>query len=299
MDKTKAMAVFSAVANAGSFSAAARVLGMSAPMVTRSVAQLEELLGVQLFVRTTRHVRLTESGERYLQDVADILQHIQIAEDGLRGLVGVLKGEVRVTAPVLFGQQYVVPVITDFLEQHPQTRVTTLFLDRNVDLLHEGIDVAIRIGQLGDASFRAAEVGEVRTVICVAPAYLERFGRPRNLDALESHQIITSQAAGAVARWQLNVGGKSRTWRFNARLITNTNDAAIAACEQGFGITQVLSYQVADQLAGGNLLELFPRSARRLPINVVHHEAPGSSGRVRAMVDALKSGLGADTRLHP
>ncbi|MES1988975.1 MAG: LysR family transcriptional regulator, partial [Pseudomonadota bacterium] len=172
MDRLNSMAIFIAVAEEEGFAGAARLLNISPPAVTRAVAALEDHLGVKLFNRTTRFVRLTEAGQRYFEDARRIIAAADEADEAATGINAEPKGHLVVTAPVLFGRLYVMPGISDYLQRYKDTEVTALFLDRIVNLLEEGVDVGIRIGELPDSSYKALRAGQVRRVLCASPAYL-------------------------------------------------------------------------------------------------------------------------------
>lgn len=192
MDRWQAMRIFVRVAETGSFAETARLMNMSAPAVTRSVAALEELISARLFVRTTRSVKLTEPGERYLDDCRRILSDILEAEASAAGSYAVPTGTLSVTSSLLFGQMYVLPVITAYLDAHPAMCGRTLFVDRPVNIVEEGIDVAIRIGHLPDSGFAAVKVGTVRRVVCGSPGYFERHGVPLTPADLKQHRVVAS-----------------------------------------------------------------------------------------------------------
>ena len=200
------MNVFVAVAEEEGFAAAARRLRMSPPAVTRAVAALEERLGVKLFKRTTRHVRTTEAGQRYFEDARRILAEADAADEAAAGINAEPRGRLAVTAPVLFGRMFVMPGIVDYLSRYPDTEVSAVFLDRVVNLLEEGVDVGVRIGELADSSMRALLVGSVRLVLCASPKYLQRRGAPRAPQALLEHSIIASSAGSGALDWRLAPG---------------------------------------------------------------------------------------------
>lgn len=299
MDRFHGMTVFVAVADEESFAAGARRLRMSPPAVTRAVGALESRLGVRLLARTTRHVRTTEAGKRYLEDARRILGDLQAADEAAAGINAVPSGSLSVTAPVLFGRLFVLPGIVDYLERHPATRVSAVFLDRVVNLLEEGLDVGVRIGALPDSSLRAVRAGAVRTVVCGSPAYLRKRGVPRRPEALLDHPVVTAAGGSGRPGWQFEERGKTRSLRVRSRLTVTTNDSAIAAAEQGFGLTRVLSYQVAPQLQAGSLrvvLEKFEPPPS--PIHVIHREGRLQSAKVRSFVDLMVSRLRSDATLQ-
>jgi DNA-binding transcriptional LysR family regulator len=299
MDRFAEMGVFAAVAELGSFAEAGRRLGLSPPAVTRAVAALEARLGVRLLARTTRSVRATEAGVRFLADCRRILAEVAEAEEGASGASGAVRGEAVLTAPVMLGRLAVAPLLPAFLDRHPEAAVRTLFVDRVVDLIEEGVDVGVRIAALGDASMIAVRVGEVRRLVAASPAYLAAAGTPRRPEDLAGHRIVVASSVASAREWSLPDGrGGRRTARIAPRLVANDPDTAIAAALSGFGIVRVPDYQVADALADGRLVELFPDAPEPpTPVHVVHHEGRRTSAKVRALVDHLVVGLRADPRL--
>lgn len=293
MDRFHLMSVFVAVAEEEGFAAGARRLGISPPAVTRAVAALEDRLGVKLLERTTRHVRVTEVGGRYLEDARRILAEVALVDEAAAGTNAEPRGHLAVTAPVLFGRLFVMPGIVDYLARYPQTTVSAVFLDRVVNLLDEGVDVGIRIGDLPDSRIRALRVGSVRLVLCAAPAYLARHGRPRAPDDLSTHALIASSAS-PLRDWRFG----DRRLRLRPRLTVTTNDAAIEAAVRGVGIARLLSYQVAPQLTGGELmtvLDAYEPPAR--PIHIVHREGRHASAKARAFIDLMAQRLRAERAL--
>jgi len=299
MDRLQRMAVFVAVAEEESFSAAARRLGMSPPAVTRAITALEGRLGVRLLNRTTRFVRATEAGRRYLDDARRILAEVDEADDVAAGIHGEPRGHLGITAPVLFGKMFVMPGIVEFLQRHPGIQVSALFLDRVVNLLEEGLDVAIRIGDLPDSSMNALRVAHVRRVVCAAPAYLARHGTPRKPEDLSKHRVVATSAVSATTEWKFVRGGKSCSVRVKPRLTVSTNDAALEAAREGLGVTRLLSYQVATLLATDELkIVLAEFEPPHLPIHVVHREGRHGSAKTRAFVDLMARRLREDAALH-
>jgi DNA-binding transcriptional LysR family regulator len=288
MDRFQEMSVFVAVADARGFAAGARRLRMSPPSVTRAIATLEKRLGVQLLHRTTRHVRTTEAGERYLEDARRILADADAADEAAAGINTQPRGRVTVTAPVLFGRMFVTPAIVEYLARYPGAEVSGVFLDRVVNLLEEGIDVGIRIGPLPDSNLRAVRVGSVRVVLCASNEYLKRRDVPRTPKDLLKHSLIASRAGGSSLDWRFD----GRLLRIQPRLSVTTNDAAIEAALQGFGITRLLSYQVAREVESGELkLILEKYQPPPLPIHIVHQEGRHASAKVRTFVDMMAERL--------
>jgi DNA-binding transcriptional LysR family regulator len=295
VDRFHLMSVFVAVAEEQGFAAAARRLYLSPPAVTRAVASLEEQLSVKLLNRTTRYVRATEAGQRYLEDSRRILAEVNAADEAAAGINAEPRGHLSVTAPVMFGRMFVMPGIVEYLESYPGTEVSAIFLDRIVSMLEEGIDVGIRIGELPDSSLRALRVGSVRLVLCASPDYLESHSLPRQPKDLLDHSIIASSAGSGVVDWRF----ESASLRIQPRLTVTTNDAAIEAAREGFGITRLLSYQVAPQLATGELkIVLSEFEPPALPIHIVHREGRYASARIRAFVDLIAKRLRAVKALN-
>jgi DNA-binding transcriptional LysR family regulator len=299
MDRFQAMRVFVGVAEAGGFAGAARRLAMSPPAVTRAVAFLEEMIGARLLTRTTRSVALTEPGQRYLEDCRRILGEIQAAEASAAGSYGTPTGTLVVTAPVLFGQIYGLPLLTEFLTRHPAVTGRVLLLDRVVHLVNEGIDVAIRIGALPDSDLSAIRVGEVRRVACGAPGYFARHGTPEIPADLTRHTLIATTSAWTSLDWRF--GRESRTTvTVHPRLFCNTNEAGIAATIAGWGVTRVLSYQIAEAVQDGRLVTVLDDYEEPpLPIHIVHPEGRHVSAKVRAFVDFAVERLRGDPRINP
>ena len=292
LDQVQLMSVFVAVAEEQGFAAASRRLNMSPPTVTRAIATLEERLSVKLFNRTTRYVRVTDAGMRYLDDVKRILDDIALANEAARGVNASPQGSISVTAPVLFGQQYVLPSVLEYLNTHPKTNVNTVFLDRIVNLLEEGYDVGVRIGELSDSSMRAKKVGSVRLALVASPDYLQKNGIPQHYSQLNEHSLIEVQAGSLNPDWKFVENGKLISQAIKSRLKVSTNQAAINAAVAGFGITRVISYQVADELVSNKLkFVLEPFEQRPLPVNIVHREDRLSSTKVRSFIDLLANNL--------
>lgn len=300
MDRLLLMTVFVAVAEEESFAGGGRRLSMSPPAVSRAIAALEDRLGVKLLERTTRHVRVTAVGQRYLEDARRIITECDEADEAAAGINAAPRGLLTVTAPVLFGRRFVTPAIVRYLAQHPETEVSALFIDRVVNLVEEGMDVAVRIGPLPDSSLRAIRVGEVRRVLCASPDYLARHGTPASPAGLHDHTLIAATSLTPGPEWHFGRDGRQTSVRLRPRLTVSSNDAAIAAAVEGFGITRVLSYQVADEVARGALRILLPEDEiAPLPVHLLHRETRHGSARVRAFIDLAVAMLRADPALNP
>ncbi|WP_437956174.1 LysR family transcriptional regulator [Sorangium sp. So ce119] len=298
MDRLDTLRVFIAVAEEEGFAPAARRLSMSPPAVTRAIAALEERIGTRLLHRTTRIVRLTEAGARFLTDCKRILGEIEEAEASAAGSHAELRGQIGVTAPVMFGRMFVAPVVFDFLARHPRVSARTLLVDRVVDMLDEGLDVAVRIAHLPDSSLTAIRVGSVRLVVCASPDYLAARGAPETPADLTQLDTIGFSQAAWPAEWSFSSGARVQKVLPPSQLLVNTADVAIAAAVAGRGLARVLSYQVGPELRAGRLRIVLPAfEPPPVPVHVVHPEGPRAAARVRAFVDFLVERLRSETWL--
>ncbi|MGR8999744.1 MAG: LysR family transcriptional regulator [Gammaproteobacteria bacterium] len=299
MDRLHLMTVFVAVAEEESFAGGARRLGMSPPAVTRAIAALEDRLGVKLLTRTTRYVRVTDAGNRYLDDARRIIAELDEADEAAAGINAEPRGHLAVTAPVLFGRIFVIPGIVDYLQRYPDMEVSAVFLDRVVNLLEEGFDVGVRIGELPDSSMRAIRVGQIRRILCASTDYLEKHGIPNNPAELSGHSIIAAAGVSPTNDWKFSQGLKLFSVRVKPKLTVSSNDAAIEAACQGLGITRLMSYQVAPHLASGQLkIILSDFEPVTLPIHVLHREGRYASAKVRSFVDLIATRLREELSLN-
>jgi DNA-binding transcriptional LysR family regulator len=298
MDKFNLISIFLAVVDTNGFAGAARKLNISPPAVTRAINELENQLGVRLLTRTTRVVRVTEAGARYVEDCRRILAELAEADESVTGLHASPRGRLTLTAPVMFGARYVTPIVTEYLERYPEVSATCLFLDRVVNMLDEGVDVAIRIGELPDSSMQAIRVGRVRRVICASPSYLKKHGTPKKPSDLTRHNVISASSVTPAPEWRLARDGVQHVVKLHPRISTSTNDSAVAAAMDGFGLTRLLSYQVADQLREKQLKTVLnDYEPAELPVHVVHREGRNASQKVRAFLDLAIERLRADPAL--
>jgi DNA-binding transcriptional LysR family regulator len=277
------MRIFVKVAETESFSEAARQLHMSPPAVTRAVAALEDAIGARLLVRTTRSVKMTESGHQYLDDCRRILAQITEAEASAAGSYATPSGTLTITAAALFGHMHVLPVVHEFLRTHPSVNARTLFVDRPVNLVEEGVDVAVRIGHLPDSGYTAIRVGTVRRVVCGAPSYFKAHGTPAVPADLRAHRIAASTGAWVSPEWRFAGDHKVtvQTW-----LQSNTNEAVIATAIAGMALARVPEYQIASALRDGRLvIVLADHEEPPLPIHVVYPAGRHAPAKVRAFVD--------------
>lgn len=290
MDRLDAMAAFVTAVDEGSLAAAARRLGYSPAAVTRAIASLEDRLGAQLLHRTTRALRLTSLGETYLTTCRQVLDELQRAERGAAADQDTPRGLLTLTAPVLFGRLRVRPVLDRFLDANPAVQARLVLLDRVVNLIDEGIDVAVRLAHLPDSSQVATQLGEVRRVLCASPAYLERHGVPQTPSELSSHACILSNEAAAEP-WSFahEAAGRRRALQMaviHPRLIVNAAAAAIDSVLDGHGITRVMSYQVAaDVVAGRLVLLLTAYEPPPIPVHFVMQADRSMTAKLRAFID--------------
>jgi DNA-binding transcriptional LysR family regulator len=296
MNRLDAMSIFIAVADAGSLTAAARGLGMPLATVSRKVAELESHLNTRLLHRTTRQLSLTEAGSSYVAACRRILEDIGEAERAATGENAAPKGELVVTAPVVFGRLHVVPVIAEFLAHYPEINISLMLTDRVVHLMEEHGDVALRIGDLPDSSLMATQVGKVRRVVCASPSYLSNRGIPTTPDDLVGHDCITFEVLESKRAWVFGSGRAQVSVPVRARLAVNTAEAAIAASALGVGLIRVLSYQVEDAVRGDALrvvLESF--ESEPLPVSLVHKGQTPLPLKLRAFLDFVAPRLRIST----
>lgn len=298
MARLQAMQVFAKVAETGSFAEAARQLHMSPPAVTRAVASLEDLIGTRLLIRTTRSVKLTEAGGRYFEDCRRILAEISEAEAAAAGSYATPTGMLSITASVVFGEIYILPILMEFLDLYPAVTARALFLDRVTNIVDEGIDIAIRIGHLPDSSFAAVRVGTVRRVVCGSRAYFEAHGMPRSPADLANHRIIAATSAFSALDWRFDKDEKTAV-TVSPRLYCSTYEGVVAAAMQGWGLARPLSYQIGPALLAGDLLTvLSDHEPEPLPIHIIHPEGRRASAKVRAFVDFAADRLRANTLIN-
>ncbi|NGZ83138.1 LysR family transcriptional regulator [Duganella aceris] len=286
MDRLESMSILLAVVDAGSLSAAARRLAMPLPTVSRKVAELEAHLNTRLLHRTTRQLSLTEAGASYVASCRRILEEIGEAERIVTGEYATPKGELVVTAPVLFGRLHILPVVAEFLAAYPQIDVRLVFTDRVVHLMDEQIDVAVRIGELPDSSMMATGVGAVRRVVCGSPAYLAAHGVPARPQDLAAHDCISFEVLESKRAWVFGSGKAELSVPVRSRVAVNMSEAAIAAAILGVGLVRVLSYQVADAVRErklGVVLEAFESAP--LPVSLVHKGQAPLPLKLRAFLD--------------
>ncbi len=286
MNRLESMSVLIAAVDAGSLSAAARQLGMPLATLSRKVAELEAHLNTRLLHRTTRQLSLTEAGSSYVAACRRILEEIGEAERAATGEYAAPRGELAVTAPIVFGRLHVVPVIAEFLAHYPEIDINLVLTDRVVHMMEEHVDVAVRIGELPDSALVATKVGTVRRVVCGSPDYLAKQGVPKRPQDLAAHECISFEVLASKRAWVFGSGKTERTVPIHSRFAVNTAEAAIAAAILGVGLTRVLSYQVEDALREGLLhVVLEPFESAPLPVSLVHKEQAPVPLKLRAFLD--------------
>ena len=286
MDRFDAISAFVTVADHKGFAPAARKLGLSTSAITRHVSALEERLGVRLLNRTTRAVSLTDAGHRFLERSRRILSDLDEAEQMAESERGEPMGRFVLSAPQVFGRLHVAPLICEFMNLHRKLRAELLLSDRMVNLVEDGVDVAIRIGHLADSSDIARKVGAVRRVLVASPAYLSAAGIPALPEALTDHRLISFTALTAPHLWHFQRQGEAIEIEANPSYVSNSADAAIWHAMQGGGITMALSYQVADHLQDGRLTLVLPEfEPAPYPVQFVYPSSRLLSLKVRAFLE--------------
>jgi DNA-binding transcriptional LysR family regulator len=287
MDRLDAMSVFAAIVDEGSLSAAGRQLNVPLATVSRKLADLETHLKTRLITRSTRKLVLTDAGRDYLHACRQILEQVDEAERAASGAYAKVKGQLVVAAPIVFGRLHVVPVAAAFLELHPEVDLQLRLGDRNVNLIEEHVDLALRIGTLPDSSMVATQLATIRRVVCASPAYLERFGTPLSLDDLAAHRCVTFDGLEAASAWTFDTpDGPRRQVPVHSRMTVSTADAAIEAAVVGLGLTRVLSYQVAEALHDGRLVRvLVDEEPPAVPASLIYPGQGRLPMKTRAFID--------------
>jgi DNA-binding transcriptional LysR family regulator len=285
MDRIDAMQAFVAVADLKGFAPAARKLGLSPPAVTRLIAALEDRLGARLLQRTTRSVTLTDAGTRYLERARRILADVEEAEAAAEGERTRPTGRLAVSAPLGFGRLHVSPIMSAYLQRYPEVTGELRLTDRMVNLVEDGIDLAVRIGHLADSSLVARHVGEMRRIVVASAAYLKARGEPKTPAAITSHTTIQF---GASPDWRFVEDGREIRLACAPRFVTNSADAAIQYAGQGGGLTRVMAYQAAEALKAGRLKIVLAKFEQPpLPIHLVYPTSRLLSAKVRTFIDLV------------
>ena len=288
MDRIDAMQAFVAVADLEGFAPAARKLGLSPSGVTRLIAALEQRLGARLLQRTTRKVALTDVGARYLERARAILADVEEAEAAAEGERTKPSGRLVVSAPVGFGRLHVSPVMSAYLKRYPEVSGDLRLQDRVVNLVEDGIDVAVRIGELADSTLVARHVGEMRRIVVGSPAYLKRRGEPKTPAEIATHETIQFGATAGLADWRFVEDGGEVRAAIAPRFVTNSADAAIQHAEAGGGLTRVLAYQAAEAIKAGRVkIVLAKFELPAMPIHLVYPTSRLLSAKVRTFIDLV------------
>lgn len=299
MDKLREMEVFVAIVDQGSFTAASEKLNLSAAAVSRAVHSLEARLGAHLLARTTRSVRATDAGMAYLETCRQVLDAITDVESNLAADPDNPVGTLTISAPVLFGQRFIAPLVNAYALRYPEVSVNAVYLDRPTRLLEEGVDVAIRIGHLGDSSAFAVKLGAVRRQTFASPAYLSERGEPTHPRDLLAHDCVSFTGVSQPHEWLFYENALRLPVRIQPRMVVNLAPAAISAAMQGVGITQLLSYQAAPEVSAGDLAPILrgyePDST---PVSLLHMERRGKSGKIRSFVEFVTETLRKNTYLQ-
>ncbi len=292
VDKLAAMATFVRIVEKGSLTAAAATLETSLPSVVRTLAALERELGVRLLNRTTRRLHLTDEGAQYLERCRTILGAVHESEAAFTRARAEPQGRLAVTASVLFGRRYIGPIVSQFVRRNPKVSAELLFVDRVVNLVEEGIDVAARIGPLPDSSLVAVPVGKVRRVICASPEYLRRRGLPRTPQEVRDHAFVRHTGLAPRPEWSFRDGRRVVSVPLNGAITCNDIDSSLEACLAGLGLGLFLSYQTAPYRNEKRLryvLEEFETEPS--PVHIVYPQSRLVSGKVRHFVDECVSTL--------
>lgn len=286
MDRLLAMTRFTRIVERGSLTAAATDCDTSLPSMVRTLSALERHVGVSLLSRTTRRIRLTDEGRQYYERCKAILEQVQQAEAALASRAVAPSGRLAVSASVMFGRRYIALMLAQFLARHRGVSVELLFVDRLVNLVDEGVDVAVRIGPLADSSLIAVPVGLVRRVVCGSPKYLREHGAPRAPEELRRHRLVRFTGLAPRSDWLFRAGSRRLCVPIDAAYVCNQADSAIQACINGNGLGAFLSYMVAPARRARQLryvLEEF--EVEPLPVHVVYPRSRALSAKVRAFVD--------------
>jgi DNA-binding transcriptional LysR family regulator len=286
MDRLESMATLLAAVEAGSLSGASRKLGMPLATVSRKVSELETHLRVRLLNRSSRRLTLTDAGRSYVAACKRILEDIGAAERAAAGEYSAPRGELIMTAPIVFGRLHVLPVVIAFLEAYPEIDVRLALADRVINLLEDHVDLALRIGELPDSSLVATRLGAIRRVVCASPRYFAERGTPKIPGDLAGHDCITFGGLTSAQEWIFTVGKSAKPVAVHSRLVVNTAEAAVDAAVASIGITRVLSYQAAAALRAGALtLALRAFEPAPSPVSLVHAGQPLLPLKLRAFLD--------------
>ncbi|MGE0055323.1 MAG: LysR substrate-binding domain-containing protein [Hyphomicrobium sp.] len=286
MDRFESMSAFVAVVEAEGFSAAARKLGMPLATVSRKVSELEEMLRVSLINRSTRRITLTDSGQSFYEACRRVLDDLGEAERAASGEFRAPRGDLTVTAPIVFGRLHIVPIVVEFLKAYPDINVRLVLADRIVNVVEEQVDLAVRISELPDSSLVAVGVGEIRSVVSASPDYLNQYGVPRHPQDLVNHDCVTRSTFATPDAWPFRVGKGMKPFPVRQRLVVTTAEAAIDAAIAGAGLTRALCYQVCDAEKTGALVRVLSDfEPEPSPLSLVYGNSRKIPAKLRAFID--------------
>jgi DNA-binding transcriptional LysR family regulator len=286
MDRLESMTTLIAAVEGGSLSAASRALKMPLATVSRKVSELEAHLKIRLVNRTSRRLTLTDAGRAYVAACKRILENIDEAERAAAGEYAAPRGDLVITAPVAFGRLHVLPLVIGFLKAYPDIDARLVLADRVFNLHEEGVDLAVRIGELPDSNLIATRAGGIRRIVCASPAFCRRHGTPKNPADLSRYSCITFDGLMSQREWKFVVNGKSSAIPIRSRLIVNNAEAAVDAAIASVGITRVLSYQAAAALRAGKLLRVLREfEPAASPVNLVYAGQGRLPIKLRAFID--------------
>jgi DNA-binding transcriptional LysR family regulator len=285
MDRLDELSIFVGILDTGSLVSASRRLRLSPPAVTRALSSLEDRMGLRLIERTTRRLAPTEAGGALAERARALLADYDKLLAG--AAQAPIRGVLRITAPVQFGRRHVAPIVSAFLNEYPDVRVELTLNDHNLDLIEQGLDVAVRIGPLDDSSLVARQVGSVSRVVVASPEYLARRGVPQTPQDLVNHDTIFGMARSSAREWRFGPSQRSSTVRLSPRLLVDDVETQLQAVEAGRGITRVLSYQVRDEVASGTLVRLLKDfEPEPVPVHLVTSSRTHMAPKVRAFLDS-------------
>lgn len=300
MDRFESMSAFVSVVEAGSFSAASRKLGMPLATISRKVSELEDQLRVQLLIRSTRHIALTEPGQQFFETSRRLIDELGEAERLATGEYRAPKGGLVVGAPIVFGRLYLTPIIVAFLKAYPDVDIELRLSDSVAHLLEDHVDVGLRIGELPDSGIMAVRAGEVRHVVCASPAYLKEQGTPAQPRELADYDCVTFLALQGANEWSFKTGKRTEKVPVHSRLAVTTAEAAADAAIAGAGITRLLCYQVSKPIKDGKLrLLLRDYEPAPLPVHLVYPSGRLVPQKLRAFLDFVLPRLKAKLVFDP
>jgi len=286
MDRFASMATFAAVVEAGSFSAASRKLAVPLATISRKVSDLEDLLGISLINRATRKISLTDVGRSYYESCRRLLDELGEMERAATGEYQTPRGELVVTAPIVFGRMHLTPVVVDFLKAYPEVQMRLQLEDRVINLNDEPIDLAMRISDLPDSSQMAVRVCQIRYVVCATPAYLAKHGTPKHPSELINHDCVTRTKLAAPDSWPFKIGAQIKSFQVQRRLSVNTAEAGIEAVLAGAGLARVLCYQIAQAQRDGKIVTVLGDfEPPALPLSFVYPSTRAVPMKLRAFLD--------------